>query len=164
MKIVILSRDAIAYLKETRSDLTAVANVISVCDPLREPGQNFLFPQGTPNVLSQEFDDITSQISWQYKLFTVGQAQEIIDFLRSMDKTKQVLLIHCTAGVARSGAIGRFARQVLRVEFGIDIPLTDFQRANPSILPNRYVLKTLRDVWKSPGKGGLHEFRSMDRR
>jgi len=69
------------------------------------------------------------------------QARQIADFLVKADQSskdsKDVLIVNCMMGVARSGAVVDFARQL----FGFDYET--FKRMNPQIVPNLWVKKLL---------------------
>lgn len=79
------------------------------------------------------------------KAMTAEQAKELYQFImNNKARDKKVCLIHCTAGVARSGAVGTFVAECMGVDY------IDFKRANPSIQPNIHVLKMLREA-RFPG-------------
>jgi predicted protein tyrosine phosphatase len=73
--------------------------------------------------------------------FSIEQARQIVRFVR--EKGECPLLIHCTAGISRSGAVGlAVAEQCGCVE--------EFRRGNPDIMPNQLVLQKLRQAFCSP--------------
>ena len=106
------------------------------------------------NVLQLYFDDVTEDCevpimgrdtTHTVKAMTTEQAYNIINFVSKMieiGKTKNVL-IHCRAGISRSGAVGSFLTNLL------NIPYTEFKRYNPQILPNPHVLSTLNRLYRS---------------
>jgi predicted protein tyrosine phosphatase len=68
------------------------------------------FKKNHDNVLNLEFDDVESDVALdgknKYKAFSEEQAREVAEFI---DKNKnKTFLIHCLAGISRSGAVGRF--------------------------------------------------------
>jgi protein tyrosine/serine phosphatase len=68
------------------------------------------FKKNHDNVLNLEFDDVESDVALdgtnQYTAFSEEQAREVVEFI---DKNKnKTFLIHCLAGISRSGAVGRF--------------------------------------------------------
>jgi predicted protein tyrosine phosphatase len=68
-------------------------------------------------------------------------ARHIVRFVQESDE--RPLLIHCTAGISRSGAVGlAIAEQCGCVEV--------FLRDNPDIMPNQLVLRELRQAFKTP--------------
>jgi hypothetical protein len=100
---------------------------------------------GCIDTLSLLFGDITNseavasndkEIS--ERLFSVGQARLIIKFLDAL-KTRpiRVLLVHCDAGVSRSGAVGIFACRYLGLNE------REFRAENDNIAPNTHVYNTL---------------------
>ena len=74
-------------------------------------------------------------------LFTNEQAKELYEFIK-INKDKSRAIIHCGAGISRSGAIGVFIHSL----YGNNSPemtYEEFKRKNPRILPNSYVLRLL---------------------
>lgn len=74
-----------------------------------------------------------------YVMFTKDHAKAIIGLL---DRVKEYpgncnLMIHCDAGISRSGAVGAFAANHLNYDF------KKFKKLNPNIHPNKFVLLTL---------------------
>lgn len=111
--------------------------VISINCPESEP----LFGNyKCDTLLSLKFHDTTYRINWTSILFDEDMADKVIEFLervKAADDGKD-LLIHCMAGVSRSGAVGTFAREFL------DLDYEEFTRDNPHICPNPLVMKLLR--------------------
>ena len=95
-----------------------------------------------PNLLVLFFDDVEIEGP---TAFTEEMAKQIVRFVQMVDE--HPLLIHCTAGISRSGAVGlAVAEQCGCVE--------EFRRGNPDIMPNQLVLRKLRQVFKaSPAPG-----------
>jgi len=105
---------------------------------------NHYFKNNHANVLNLNFDDIGPDIKLSYPnltLFSDEQAKEIIRFWKA-NKGKK-FIIHCTAGISRSGAVGNFIRQVEEIDY------EDFIQDNPNLLPNGWVLKVLNDVYQN---------------
>lgn len=109
-----------------------------------------------PNVLNLFFDDVETDIEITLlsptkqhvcKAFTPDQGILIIDFLESMKANGiDELIIHCHAGVSRSGAVGTFAREYLELD------LKEFRELNPNIYPNAKVLRELNNIiWRRKG-------------
>jgi hypothetical protein len=71
-----------------------------------------------------------------------GQATEIVEFVRRVNRTATVLYVHCDAGVSRSGAVGQWVAEE------VGVPDGEFREMNKNILPNRHILRTLREVAK----------------
>lgn len=92
------------------------------------------FEQDHDNVLTLFFDDVGEKDD---NAFTQEQGKKVINFFKR-NKNKTGILIHCDAGISRSGAIGEFCADY----FGI--PYEEFKRKNPRVIPNGHVLRTLR--------------------
>lgn len=100
--------------------------------------------QGCQKVLPLQFDDLRDdQVEkcllhgFTPTLFTKEQASKIIDFIRELqEETKDSeLVIHCDAGISRSGAVATFISSYIKIPF-----------FDPYVRPNTYVLKTLWEV------------------
>lgn len=92
------------------------------------------------NVLVLFFDDVDHDFqSGEHfiKAFTSEQAVEVLEFIQK-HKEKESCIIHCTAGVSRSGAVATFVND----NFGGSDKI-DFDKNNPYILPNALVLQLL---------------------
>lgn len=101
------------------------------------------------NVLNLWFDDVEhdgklspTNKEETTKAFTDKQAKQIVKFLDS-NKNINTLLLHCAAGISRSGAVGRFALDYLNGD------KENFKIHNKHILPNGRVLRMLNEVWRS---------------
>ena len=144
MEIIVIPKINMKLILATNRSVVNECNIISIIDP----GEKFLFDEPTPpNVLQLKFNDLEAD---EYKtdkelakveemgwiLFNEGHAQSIINFLNGINTDKD-LIVHCTAGISRSGAIGDFAR----VKFGI--PFGEFILKNPQIQPNSWIRRTL---------------------
>lgn len=87
----------------------------------------------------QEREWVETNPPYQEVLFDEEMAVKIKEFvLRNISAKKWV--IHCTAGICRSGAVG----EVLSEFF--NIPYFEFKRVNPQIRPNIYVKNVLKSV------------------
>lgn len=72
--------------------------------------------------------------------FTKDQARELYQFIKK-HKDRDVCIIHCTAGVSRSGAVASFLLDYTGGNY------EQFKRMNPQIQPNAHVYKMLHDEW-----------------
>ena len=114
--------------------------------------QEILKKDGCVDILSLRFGDITKgtyetlphDLQRRMHLFSEKQAKSVIKFLAANQGIK-TLIIHCRAGVSRSGAVGLFACRYLGEDEGA------FRESNPYIMPNPYVLSLLSHV------AGVHE-------
>ena len=87
-------------------------------------------------------------------LFSIEQAETIIGFITLCDQDDEedcVLVVHCDAGISRSGAVGSFICDYLGLNH------KEFLKVNPQVLPNQYVLRLL----KEESKIGISEENSM---
>lgn len=104
------------------------------------------------NVLNLEFDDVEEDClvpvfqndgtitQSQLRTFTEKQGKKVIEFLDKIKESKEeniTLLLHCFAGISRSGAIGTFAHDYLETD------KHSFIMTNPQIRPNSNVLRVL---------------------
>ena len=101
--------------------------------------------------ISLSFDDITLADYETLKivypdliLFNRGHAREIIDFIKQVNSETEpsMLVIHCRAGISRSGAVALFAAVKLGIEF-----------SDPYIRPNQWMLKILNEEYNYEDNG-----------
>jgi len=87
--------------------------------------------------------EVIKKIGKEEFVFSEEHAKNVIDFVKSFDEEHQLqsyltmLVVHCDAGVSRSGAIGLWACRYL----GCDEK--EFRRDNPFIHPNTLIYETL---------------------
>ena len=103
------------------------------------------FKENHANVLNLKFGDYSQEAVELYPqncdhIFSEDMANQVIDHIIA-NKDKPLAIIHCGAGISRSGAIGTF----LFDRCG-DGDYDAFKRKNPRITPNQHVLKTLDKV------------------
>jgi len=115
---------------------------------------------GMQKGLSLDFWDLTEKTHERVlkkfpdsTLFSESQSILIIDFLEQaqQDTTDSVLVVHCNAGISRSGAVGTFACDYCGLNY------QEFMKENPYIMANPYVLRMLRRV-----SGMIPDFGSHD--
>lgn len=120
------------------------------------------------NVLNMTFDDITSPEKWQllsqfgnsrssddtsgnasaekdYVLFDRNTVREIADFVDDNHKAS-TWIVHCSAGISRSGAVSLWLKDWLKFKYGIDAVTVDGKYA----LPNSHVLSELNRMFFQP--------------
>lgn len=110
------------------------------------------FKQDHPNVLRLWFDDcsqdrsgvLLSGESYTETAMTPEQAQLVYDFLvQQKEAGREIGVVHCAAGISRSGAVGTFAADFFNVD------KEEFKRFNWGIQPNPHVLSLLNGIlWK----------------
>lgn len=98
------------------------------------------------NVLILFFDDIITDLNWDNDsnyigpvAFTEEQAKQVLEFVDN-NKDRKQFIIHCSAGISRSGAVGTFINDY----FGLDY--RTFRQKNPQVQPNPLVLRTLKNL------------------
>lgn len=85
------------------------------------------------DITKEEFDSVHETEPGEYilKLFDEQNAQDVVEFVLKYARIDLSLVVHCTAGVSRSGAIGTWACHIL----GIDIAtLPNYIDPNPYML------------------------------
>ncbi len=80
------------------------------------------------------------------------ELKKIVDFVNK-HKDKSVFVIHCTAGVSRSGAVATF----LYDKFLSEIDKEKFRYENIHIVPNLYILNRLKELDKESDKLKIFE-------
>lgn len=135
---------------EHRTDLAVISIGNSFEDDLAEdifangPSSHwFRYPHR--NVLNLDFDDIAAPDEWknlsecsQYILFDENMAGQIADFVDA-NKNAAVWIVHCSAGVSRSGAVSKWLTDWLKAKYGIEANNVDGRYATP----NHHVLRLL---------------------
>lgn len=105
------------------------------------------FRQRHRNVLNLTFDDVVpgekvpadgSPAGNRYVLFDEDMAREIAAFVET-NKDASIWIVHCSAGVSRSGAVSRWLKDRLSFKYGIEANNVDGRHA----VPNAYVLEVL---------------------
>jgi predicted protein tyrosine phosphatase len=100
------------------------------------------FNENHSNVLNLHFDDVESALEVsptnkiQCRPFTEEQGKSIIDFIES-NKNKKQFIVHCAAGIARSGAVGLFINDYFGENYD------EFMKNNPYVHPNGHITRTL---------------------
>jgi predicted protein tyrosine phosphatase len=79
-------------------------------------------------------------------IFDEQMAKELYEFIKK-NKDKKFAILHCGAGISRSGAIGTFLYEL----YG-DGNYSEFKRKNKRIQPNIHMLKLLRKVYEQDKK------------
>lgn len=128
---------------------------ISICSPISD-NQPYIsslckesyFKKEHSNVKIMYFGDYGEGWSKEENpyVFTEEQAKELYEFIKE-NKDKSMAIVHCGAGISRSGAIGTFIYDLYGEQ-----TWEDFQRQNPSIHLNHYVYKLLNEQRKMDDK------------
>ena len=91
------------------------------------------------DITAKEYERFDARTQSEVTLFTRKHAGEIIDFLKKLDEA-EVLVVHCAAGISRSGAVGAFASRFLGINH------REFYSKNFRIHPNYHILSLLNEV------------------
>lgn len=100
------------------------------------------------NVLVLFFDDVEKDMDiphvgtdeiYHIKAISSKQAEQIIDFIE-LNKDKSTCIVHCAAGISRSGAVGTFVNDYFNGDY------LEFKKRNPYIHPNITVLDKLHEA------------------
>lgn len=133
-KIITLQQN----LKEVNGNWALISIIESVERPLLNPQRELILSQlNCKAILKLIFSDIKP--SYNHKdeiLFNKNHAKQIISFVNNL-KEIDTLVIHCHAGVSRSGAVGVFLAKYLNVDY------ERFKKENKNIFPNEYILDLL---------------------
>jgi predicted protein tyrosine phosphatase len=145
MNIICVPKQAIINVVVSQENLKFINGnwaLISIIESVERP---FLNPQ-RESILSQLnckailkliFSDIKPSYNHEDEiLFNKDHARQIISFVNNL-KEIDTLVIHCHAGVSRSGAVGVFLAKYLNVDF------EKFKEENKNISPNEYILDLL---------------------
>jgi len=101
------------------------------------------FQKDHSNVITLQFDDVlhsgdrspTNDVP-NTRSFAESDGKKIIEFLENNPDAK-FCVVHCAAGISRSGAIGQFVNDYYKGDYD------SFVRHNPQIMPNQMVIQTL---------------------
>lgn len=153
MKIDVKPRSYFEEIKgtPTEKEILATHRVISIVssngDDTEPPfSQEAL---ASPNLLCMVFDDVVEGAEKDYTQFTESDAKAILDFV--CDDSMPVI-VHCSAGIARSGAVG----EALDSYYNCFLKANDddhqyFLQKNRQIRPNTLVKRLLmREIYARP--------------
>lgn len=105
------------------------------------------FDKSIDNFLQVKMWDIEEDIfedgQLKYEKPKIEEIQKIVDFI-NRHKDKSVFMVHCSAGISRSGAVAIFLYDKFRTEIDKD----RFYRENMQIFPNLYILGKLKSLDK----------------
>lgn len=100
------------------------------------------FSENHDNVLNLRFDDVENdgEVSptqkESTKAFSEEQAKQLYEFIKK-HREKETCIVHCMAGISRSGAVGTFVNGYAQGDWEY------FKRTNPYISPNPRVHRML---------------------
>ena len=105
------------------------------------------FKEDHKNVLTLKFDDVTVDGEssptnhFNTQAFTEKNAESIVTFLEN-NKNASFCMIHCAAGISRSGAIGQFINDYFRGDYN------EFRQMNPRTIPNQMIIRKLNKLMR----------------
>lgn len=96
------------------------------------------------NFLQVKMWDIENDIIQNDYFYEKPSDEELLKIIRFVNKykDKNIFMIHCSAGISRSGAVAMFIRD----KFFDEIDNVIFNMENKHILPNLYILKKLKEL------------------
>ena len=86
-------------------------------------------------------EDLFENGQLKYERPNDKELKNIVDFINKY-KDKSVFIVHCSAGISRSGAVATF----LYDKFLSEIDKEQFRRENRYIIPNLYILNRLKSL------------------
>ena len=106
------------------------------------------FDKSIDNFLQVKMWDIEEDLfengELKYEKPNDNELKKIVDFINK-HKDKSVFIVHCSAGISRSGAVATF----LYDKFLSEIDKEQFRRENKYIRPNLYILNRLKSLEQS---------------
>ena len=131
-EVIILSREQ--FIDKILHKVDEIKDTFFIS--ILEPDDDFEnLHEDTNNFKTWKFYDVEYDID-NYKAITFEQAKEIYEFIKKNEGKK--LIVHCYAGVSRSGAIGEFYWEMLGGSY------KQLMKKFPNISPNGRVLSYLR--------------------
>lgn len=114
-----------------------IISINSVSHPAEVPpfSEEFLDAE---NLLILYFDDVEEGFP---NAMTPEQAKQIVDFIRIEDD--RPIIVHCTAGISRSGAVGEVLNWYFNRFEADDSDSRKFEIMHPDIVPNSHVRRLL---------------------
>jgi len=124
--------------------------IISIVDTCRvEPNSPFAKPPELSewtHKLQLAFDDVDvnkdpeEAFNCGYTPMSIQDAESIIGFICGLPPEVETIVVHCAAGISRSGGVARFIAEVTKADFPMDYDLH-----------NEYVYGNLWHVWSQSG-------------
>lgn len=134
------SRDSIFFIS-----ITDTPELLSKLG-FNEDRNNHYFKEDHENVINLDFDDVENdgessptKKDRDTRAFSEKQAKRLYEFIKQ-HKDKETCIVHCMAGISRSGAVGSFVNGYAQGDW------ERFKRDNPWIVPNARVYRMLNEV------------------
>lgn len=159
--VLVRSRRDVENIIASRTQIQQPWSLISIYGTVRLLDEGTTLPN-CQNIISLKFSDVSDKeldiIKTASKheankviLFNEQHAKQIIEFVNKINKQQDhVLVVHCNAGISRSGAVGLFVCRYLHLDEKM------FRAYHPDIQPNFYIYNILYTV--SGMKGDYEKF------
>jgi len=144
MYLRVLPRSFFEQLRQTpqEQEMLSQFRVISINSTGESPPFTSTFYR-LPTLLVLYFDDVSEFLHENGRFMTLQDARRIMNFVLNQSPDKPIL-IHCTAGISRSGAVGEVLNDYLnRHLLKHEADDQRFIREHPHILPNPLVRRLL---------------------
>jgi predicted protein tyrosine phosphatase len=129
--------------ENVREHNTAFIQILNAGD---EGDLCFKLKSNNDNVICFRFDDADEAVDLPGYVPVVPmeewQAQLLVEFIKR-NEHKATFIVHCLAGVSRSGGVTRFLAE------HFDVTLRDFAEYNPYVRPNQRIVSMLREKMKN---------------
>ena len=155
MEIFVLSKPLFDKLMETKGiDESNIESkdvfFISINNTLSFPellqGDSPYFKNDKSNLKVMYFDDVSEDVyldgKLQSKAFTEDQGKGLLEFIEK-NKDKKSCVVHCTAGISRSGAVGLFINDYFKGDY------FEFMKVNQYVKPNPHISRVLNNLSRS---------------
>ena len=140
MKITVLSKkdfdNLMAYNNITNDNVEDIKDVFFISIHYTGTDSSTYYFENKSNVKVMVFDDCSFKHNHEVPM-TEEQAIELLDFIDE-HVDKEECIVHCAAGISRSGAVGTFICDYTDTDFNV------FIQNNPQIHPNPLVLNLLK--------------------
>jgi len=96
---------------------------------------------GCKDICPLQFADVGEKEFFENsRIFDINDCSKTISFAndRHTRDGQEILVVHCMAGISRSGAVGLFLNDMFGLDYG------SFKNENPTIIPNQCILSMLR--------------------
>jgi len=123
--------------------------LISIIDTQNRQGPHF--KENHENVINFRFDDVehdnepSPTQEYETKAFSKEQATQLYKFIKK-NQNKKICVVHCMAGISRSGAVGAFVNDYCGGDWD------QFKRNNRHIVPNPRISRMLNQVMREDFK------------
>jgi protein-tyrosine phosphatase len=140
MKIIVLSKEEFKSILEMNSvnndTVHTFKNIFFIS--INNTDSNNAYLEEKENVKVLYFDDCYYD-EFANKVMTDEQADELLNFIDSqIANNKDTCIVHCEAGISRSGAVGTFICDYTESDWN------EFIHTNPQIHPNIVILNKLK--------------------